>query len=83
MAGGVAGQFKYTALGSPVTLQANTAYYLVSQEVSGGDQWYDTGGVSSTTAAAVNSSIYSANSVNWNAYNAANTSYVPANFQYH
>src|SRR5712691_1939650 len=82
MVGGVAGQFKYTALGSPVTLQANTAYYLASQEVNGGDQWYDTGGVSSTTAAAVNSSIYSANSVNWNAYNTVNTSYVPANFQY-
>src|SRR5204863_10117071 len=53
MAGGVAGQFKYIALGSPVTLQANTAYYLVCQETSGADQWYDTGGVSSTTAGAV------------------------------
>jgi hypothetical protein len=83
MVGGVAGQFKYVALGSPVTLQANTAYYLVTQEASGGDQWYDTGGVSSTTAAAVNSSIYSYDSVNWNPYNTVNTSYVPANFQYH
>jgi len=82
MTGGVAGQFKYVSLGSPVTLQANTAYYLVSQEASGGDQWYDTGTVSSTTAAAVNSSTYSFNSVNWNSYSTANTSYVPANFQY-
>jgi len=83
MTGGVSGQFKYVSLGSPVTLQANTAYYLVSQEASGGDQWYDTGTVSSTAAAAVNTSIYSFNSVNWNSYNTANTSYVPANFQYH
>ena len=45
MVGGVAGQFKYIALGSPVTLQANTAYYLVTQEVNGGDQWYGTGSV--------------------------------------
>jgi uncharacterized repeat protein (TIGR01451 family) len=84
MTGGVAGQFKYVALGSPVTLQANTAYYLVSQETSGGDQWYDTGTVSSTTAAAVNNSIYSYNNSGpWNSYNSANTSYVPVNFQYH
>jgi hypothetical protein len=84
MVGGVSGQFKYVALGSPVTLQANTAYYLVSQETSGGDQWYDSGTVSSTTAAAVNNSIYSYNnSGTWNSYNSANTSYVPVNFQYH
>ena len=83
MVGGVSGQFKYVALGSPVTLQANTAYYLVTQEANGGDQWYDTGTVSSTTAGAVNSSIYSYDSVNWNPYNTVNTSYVPANFQYH
>jgi len=82
MVGGVSGQFKYVSLGSPVTLQANTAYYLVTQEANGGDQWYDTGSVSSTTAAAVNSSIYSYDSVNWNPYNTVNTSYVPANFQY-
>jgi uncharacterized repeat protein (TIGR01451 family) len=82
MTGGVSGQFKYVALGSPVTLQANTAYYLVSQEANGGDQWYDTGTVSSTNAGAVNNSIYSFDGVNWNSYNTANTSYVPANFQY-
>jgi len=56
---------------------------VVSQEASGGDQWYDTGTVSSTTAGAVNTSIYSFNSANWYAYNTTNSSYVPANFQYH
>ena len=25
----------------PVTLQANTNYYVVSQETAGGDWWYD------------------------------------------
>src|SRR5204863_9809427 len=82
MVGGVAGQFRYVSLGSSVTLQANTPYYLVSQEASGGDQWYDAGAVSSTAAGAVNSSIYSVNGVSWNPAFAANTSYVPANFQY-
>jgi RHS repeat-associated protein len=40
-AGAPAGQFKYVNLSQPVTLAANTTYYLVSQEVSGGDYWYD------------------------------------------
>ncbi|MFA7345158.1 MAG: DUF4082 domain-containing protein, partial [Terrimicrobiaceae bacterium] len=33
--------FKYATLATPVTLAANTAYYVMSQETSGGDQWYD------------------------------------------
>ncbi len=76
------GQFFYGALASPITLQENTPYYLVSQEISGGDQWYDYGTVSSTQDAAVNSSIYSSNSVNWLPVGPANSSYVPLNFQY-
>ena len=40
-AGTTSGQFKYTSLASPVTLAANTSYYLLSQEIAGGDQWYD------------------------------------------
>ena len=42
MSGCTAGQFQYTSLAN-LTLQANTAYYLVSQESS--DQWYDYGTV--------------------------------------
>jgi len=38
---GVPEQFKYEALGSPVTLQANTTYFLFSEETSGGDYWHD------------------------------------------
>jgi Legume lectin domain len=33
------GQFKYNDLASPVTLAANTIYYLVSQEQAGGDKY--------------------------------------------
>jgi len=33
--------FKYATLTTPVTLAANTAYYLMSQETSGGDWWCD------------------------------------------
>ena len=52
--------FAYTQLASPVTLAANTTYYVVSQETNGGDQWLDgdtTVGVSSD--AVVNGCIYS------------------------
>jgi hypothetical protein len=44
--------FKYVALAAPITLAANTAYYLVSQETSGGDQWYDSNTVLTTTTLA-------------------------------
>jgi hypothetical protein len=76
------GQFVYAPLASAVTLLPNTSYFLVSQEASGGDQWYDYGGVSSTADAAVNSSIYSSDGVTWIPVSTANTSYVPPNFLY-
>src|SRR6185503_4350961 len=31
--------FVYGTLASPITLSANTSYYLVSQETAGGDRW--------------------------------------------
>jgi len=40
-AGAPAGQFKYSSLGVPVKLTANTTYFVLSQETDGGDQWYD------------------------------------------
>ncbi|MCB1227504.1 MAG: DNRLRE domain-containing protein [Verrucomicrobiales bacterium] len=36
-----AGQFSYTALASPVTLDAGAVYYVLSRENAGGDLWYD------------------------------------------
>jgi hypothetical protein len=36
-----AGQFSYAPLTSPVTIAAHTAYYLLSQETHGGDQWHN------------------------------------------
>ena len=50
MAGGNAGNFIYSGLASPVTLGANTAYYLLSQETQGGDSWYDLNTTAQTTA---------------------------------
>jgi hypothetical protein len=80
MAGCAAGQFVYAAI-NPVTMPAGTSYYLVSQEIQGGDQWHDQAAISATTDAAVNSSVYFYNG-DWIPINSANTSYVPPNFQY-
>lgn len=80
MAGGTPGQFSYATLAAPITLQANTAYYLVSQEAQGGDQWYDYGTVSTTASATVNSAIY-LNGASWTLIGGPNTCYVPLNFE--
>ncbi|HLG95335.1 MAG TPA: LamG-like jellyroll fold domain-containing protein [Bryobacteraceae bacterium] len=82
MAGCTPGQFVYASLASPVTLQAGTSYHLVTQELAGGDRWYDYGGVSVSSDAAILNSVFSPDSATWLPAGPANTSYVPANFQY-
>ena len=81
MAGCTAGQFVYVTQPSPVTLSAGAAYYLVSQEVAGGDQWYDHGAIATSTAAAVTNSVW-LNGSTWTTEVGPNTSYVPPNFTY-
>jgi hypothetical protein len=80
MAGGTAGLFSYAPLVSPITLPPNTAYYLVSQEALGGDQWYDYGFVSTASFSAVNSAVYFLNG-NWTLVGGPNMSYVPPNLK--
>lgn len=46
---GTVGEFAYGDLASPVQLAANSTYYLLSQEVSGGDRFYDSADTSVTT----------------------------------
>ncbi|MBV8904717.1 MAG: hypothetical protein JOZ22_13880, partial [Acidobacteriia bacterium] len=81
MAGGTAGQFIYTALPSPISLAPNASYYLVSQEVLGGDQWYDFNSVSTTSAVTITNAVYSPDGVTWIAAGGPNMSYVPANLK--
>jgi hypothetical protein len=57
-AGAAAGGFVYAPLQSPITLQANHPYFLVTQETSGGDQWYDAGTVTANSAVSVNGPAY-------------------------
>lgn len=80
MAGCSVGQFAWSALTAPLTLQAGTPYYLVSWEMSGGDLFYDQSAVTTAPVASVTSSVYSSASA-W-ATGTAGASYGPANFQY-
>ena len=82
MSGCQAGQFAYATLSSPITLQPGTSYYLVSSETKGGDEWYNTGTLTSTSAASVNDAAYSSNGQSWTTGSAAKRSYGPLNFQY-
>lgn len=81
LAGCTPGQFVYSPV-APFSLLPGVSYYLVSQETSGGDRWYDIGAVSGTAFAAVNSAVYSTNGSNWIVAGGSNTSYVPVSFQY-
>jgi len=82
-AGGVVGQFKYQPLLTPVGLQANTMYYLVSQEVSGGDRWYGVNGTVLTTlnAATVNSGVFMGNGYGWSLAGSPAHAYGPVDFK--
>jgi hypothetical protein len=52
MSGGTANTFVYASLASSVTLAANTAYYILSRETSGGDMWKDSDVTVATSSAA-------------------------------
>jgi len=75
--------FKYAALDAPITLAANTAYYLVSNETNGGDQWYEGNSalVYDANVAAVQTAYTPNNGANWVLYNPA-CSFGPLAFKY-
>ena len=81
MAGCTTSQFAYTNLPAPLTLQANMAYYLISQETSGKDQWYDQGTLRTTSDASATDAVFS-NAAGWAKQPGLNNSYGPPNFQY-
>ncbi|HLG95334.1 MAG TPA: immunoglobulin domain-containing protein [Bryobacteraceae bacterium] len=83
LSGGIAGSFNYAALASPVTLNPNTTYYIVSQESSGGDQWYDYNtAVHTNNIATLNGAVYSFNGTSYVVVSASGHMYVPVDFKY-
>lgn len=82
-AGAPAARFRYADLNRPVPLAANTAYYLVSEEVAGGDTWYDYNTRLVTTAAAQsNGTVYAFGGSGWIVSGNPDMGYVPLNFLY-
>src|SRR5437762_3354274 len=80
--GGGAGAFVYGNLASPITLSANATYYILSQEVSGGDQWYDSDTTVTTTSDASLIGAVSGISVPYALIPNPNQEYVPLDFTY-
>ncbi|HHW49553.1 MAG TPA: DUF4082 domain-containing protein [Clostridiaceae bacterium] len=79
--------YKYASLDNPVVLSSNTAYYIVSFETNGGDQWYgitETGlpQLTTTSVATINSGIYYSGSA-WIPVGGTGRCYVPVNFKYY
>ncbi|UOG76652.1 PA14 domain-containing protein [Hymenobacter tibetensis] len=83
MAGGANEQFRYAALPNPVTLAANTKYYLVSEETNGGDYWHDSNTTIGTAAAATCNGPVSGIGRDFNTESGKpNYSYAPLDFKY-
>lgn len=83
-AGGIDGQINYVSLGSPVTLNAGMVYYLASQEVSGGDNFYSYDTTITTTSAGIDQgAAYSNDGTTWTPYGTrGDYSYGPVSIQY-
>jgi Concanavalin A-like lectin/glucanases superfamily/Bacterial Ig domain/Chitobiase/beta-hexosaminidase C-terminal domain/Bacterial Ig-like domain (group 2) len=80
---GTPGSFVYAPLSSPITLNANTSYYVVTQETLGGDQWYDYNNsiLQTTNVASINSAVYGTGAP-YVTIGSTGQSYGPANFMY-
>ena len=72
--------FQYASLGAAVSLAANTTYYLVSSETSGGDPWFDADSTATATDGVTGlKPAWSANSSDWTTYQDPGQLYGPVN----
>ena len=80
-----AGTYAYASLSQPITLEANTAYVLVSQELENGDLWYNYGNNAITlTNDAIPLSVAWAqnNTTGYNFSPSGNQTFGPVNLKY-
>lgn len=88
MVGATDGTFKYGSLSPNVTLDPGHRYYIVSEELNPGDQFYDQDTTvrydapQTVTPAVVESAVYSDNPGVYVPVGAAEHAYGPVNFQY-
>ncbi|OCT15254.1 hypothetical protein A8709_14240 [Paenibacillus pectinilyticus] len=73
--------FQYCALTGALVLSPSTAYDLVSNETSGGDQWYDDDTSITIGIGTANQSAYLSGST-WGTHNSGAKSYGPVNAKY-
>ncbi len=81
MVGCTPGQYVYGALSTPLSLTAGATYLLMTQEVSGGDSWYDFGPVTGASVASILGCTYGSGS-SYTSVGMANAAYGPVNFLY-
>jgi hypothetical protein len=79
---GAVGTFIYGNLASPITLSANASYYVLSGEASGGDQWYDSDTMVTTTSDAALDGAVSGAFAPYAFASDRNQEYVPLDFTY-
>ena len=83
MTGGTPGSFLYANLSSPIVLNPNTTYYVLSQEASGGDQWYDYNTTAGTSwVATLSGAVYGTASPYTVVSGSTGHLYGPVDFQY-
>ena len=81
--GSIAGQFRYASLATPVVLSPGSAYYVVSQELSGGDAWYyDDSTITTTAAATETSGVWGYGAGQWYQNGSFGQTYGPVDFKY-
>jgi hypothetical protein len=83
LAGGSAGDFVFAQLPAEITLNPGADYYIISQEMMGGDQWHDSDTQVSMTG--VVTRVYAVNGDGAGNYNTAPVNgslYGPVNLQY-
>ncbi len=80
---GQSGAFIYETLASPVTLNPNTSYYIVSQETQGGDLWYNyTFSVNTTNAVTDTAGVSSSDGTTYTQQGGTNNMYGAMSFIY-
>jgi hypothetical protein len=67
---------------TPVTLAASTVYWVISDELTSGDQWRDEGTITTTAVAASNGSAYETTTNNFSVSSAGSYSFTTPTFKY-
>ncbi|MBI3416778.1 MAG: tandem-95 repeat protein, partial [Verrucomicrobia bacterium] len=82
LAGSTAGQYVYATLPTTVTLTANTAYHILSQEINGGDKFSYWNSLLTVNPVAICNGSVNSSSSTWLMRGPINTALGPVDFKY-